>query len=397
MRKPIIATLAVLAPFLASGCSGDPQPKDEPGNNSTISTPKDLQRAQAEVLQHLQKFETHDLDKMDDAATKLEEMAASEHGLVSAEIQDQIKKYRNPATADSAIERLRWISHFARTLLLLEGYEKDNWIRCRDAMLRQGPEAVVRFAGVLIVKFPDNQDWCGRMLMDLCVARGSLVEDAILEALAFRSDQSGALPMRLLDDTGLRGLCGVLLGLPKPPEAKIRNSALKGPDTTRRAWAARLKDLKSNERTVPWASAILGEILAADTDWQVRSTAADSLGESGDPEKSLPALAIALKDRDHWVRRNTCISFSRFGARARGYVSDILRMLVGLQTEEFEFEEEGKIVRHPLAGNPKRELLNAGTEALRKLTGKPFQDVEVFEAWFAELSADDRAPFEARK
>lgn len=382
MRHAIAAVLIASLPWLAAGCAGNENDTGENGGTRTIQTPKDLREQQKRVLQLLQTFEEHDMTVMDEAVAELEEMSKSEHHVVSSEIQEQLRKYHVRSSANDAIDRLRWISKFARTLLLLEGDDPAKWGRCRDIMVKIGPEAVVRFAGVLIVKFSDNPKFCRPMLMELCESHRGLVHDAILEALAFEGkDQTGVMKMRLLDDTAKQGLVSTLLFLKDPPVTKIRESATRGPDSTRRAWAAILpsrktKDGAGTEMSEGWTVELLALQAQADSDWQVRATAALSFGETGDVEHSLPTLTKTLKDKDHWVRRNTCVSIGRFGARAQSAVGPMILMLKGLDGEIFD----GK----PLAGNPRRELLGAGLVALKAVTGKPFQEIESFYAWWDE-------------
>ncbi|MCC6737695.1 MAG: HEAT repeat domain-containing protein [Planctomycetia bacterium] len=389
--RTLPAALVVLASsFLASGCTnGEKEPDD--GAKPTIQTPKDLREQQKRVLQLLEVFEKHDLAAMDQAADELEEMSKSETHVVSGEIQEQVRKYRVRSSANDAIDRLRWLSRFARALLLLEGDDAANWARCRDLMVKSGPEAVVRFTGVLIIKFTDNPKFCRPMLMDLCVSHKSLVEDAILEALAFEgTEQPGAMKMRLLDNTAKKGLVSTLMFLPEPPVARLRESALRGPDTTRRAWAQMLASRKTRDRntgvetTDAWATAILCDQIANDRLWEVRSDAAASLGETNDPAAALPFLTKALKDRDHWVRRNTCLSIGRFGGRGTPATGEMIAMLRGLDTEMFDVEVDGKTERRPLAGNPRRELDTAGLAALRAISGKSFAELETFFLWWDE-------------
>lgn len=390
MRHAFATLMIASLPWLAAGCAGTEPDPDENGGTRTIQTPKDLREQQKRVLQLLQTFEEHDLAVMDASVTELEEMAKSELNLVSPEIQEQLKKYRVRSSANDAIDRLRWISKFARSLLLLEGDDPAKWGRCRDIMVKSGPEAVVRFTGVLIVKFTDNPRLCRPMLMELCESHRGLVHDAILEALAFQGkDQPGAMKMRLLDDTAKQGLVSTLLFLKDPPVTKIRESATRGPDSTRRAWAAILpsrktKDAAGTEISEPWTVELLALLAQSDPDWQVRATAALSLGETGDVAQALPALTKTLKDKDHWVRRNTCVSIGRFGARAQAAIGPMIGMLKGLETELFETEVDRKIERLPLAGNPKRELEKAGLVALKAVTGKPFVELGSFFAWWDE-------------
>ncbi len=391
MRHAIATVIIASLPWLAAGCAtNEPDPDDTEGNR-TIQTPKDLREQQKRVLQLLQTFEEHDLAVMDESVAELEEMSKAEQNLVSPEIQEQLKKYRVRSSANDAIDRLRWISKFARTLLLLEGDDPAKWGRCRDIMVKSGPEAVVRFTGVLIVKFSDNPRLCRPMLMELCESHRGMVHDAILEALAFEGrDQPGAMKMRLLDDSGKQGLVSTLLFLKDPPVTKIRESATRGPDSTRRAWATILPSRKTKDKdsgteiSEGWTVELLAFQVQNDTDWQVRATAALSLGDTGDVAHALPALTKSLKDKDHWVRRNTCVSIGRFGARAQSAVGPMIGMLKGLETELFEVEVDGKVEKLLLAGNPKRELEKAGLVALKSVTGKPFVELGSFFAWWDE-------------
>jgi hypothetical protein len=387
MRQAILALTAVSLPWLLCGCSGEPEKPEGDGTKGTIATGKDLQDMQKRVLFLLQKFETHDMVEMDEAVAELEEMAAAEGHVVSPEIQAQLKKYRVRSTTNDAIERLRWLSRFARAMTLLEGWDKDNWKRCHDLMVRLGPEAIVRFTGVLIVKFNQNQDWCGRMLMDLCVSHKGLIHDAILEALAFKGeDQPGPFQQRLLDDVSKKGLVAVLLGIPDPPVTKIRESATSrsAPKTTRRAWAQKLDELKEGGASPGWVSELLTVQLLADPEWEVRADAAESLGETGDAGRAIPALIKGLKDKDPHVRRNTCISLGLYTSRANEAIGPMLEMLKALETETVEVKKPDGTTEILVPIRPRREIENAALTSLQLITGKRFNELQSFFAWWDE-------------
>ncbi|MEK7468209.1 MAG: HEAT repeat domain-containing protein [Planctomycetota bacterium] len=387
MRMAFTALLVATLPWLAAGCSnGGENPEDKPGGG-TITSEKIFREEQKRVLLLLETFEKHDMVAMDEAVAELEEMASAEKHLISPEIQEQLKKYRDPRQTNNAVDRLRWISKFARSMLLLEGWNKEKWQHCHDMMVRLGPEALVRFTGVLIVKFNENQEWCGLMLMDLCVSHKGIIHDAILEALALKgSDQPGPFQMRVLDDVSRRGLVAVLLGSPDPPVSKIRESAtnILVPKTTRRAWAAKLPELKEGGVCPPWVSELLSVQVQADPEWEVRATAADSLGRTGDAEHAVPVLTKALKDKDTWVRRNTCISLGLYTSRAKPAIGPMLEMLKALETEKMEFKkDDGSTELRPL-GNPRREIENVALMSLQLISGKRFNELHSFYAWWDE-------------
>ncbi|KAF0243029.1 MAG: hypothetical protein FD180_3600 [Planctomycetota bacterium] len=385
MRNAIAALLAASLPWLVFGCSNGTTTPEDGGNKGTIASEKDLQEQQKRVLYLLEQFEKHDMIAMDEAVTELEEMAASEGMLISSEIKAQLKKYRVRSSTNDAIDRLRWLSKFARSMHLLEGYDKERWQRCHDIMVRLGPEGIVRFTGVLIVKFNQQQDMCGRMLMDLCQSHKGIVHDAILEALAFKgSDQPGTpFHMSVLDDVSRKGLVTVLLGIPEPPVTKIRESATNSsvPKTTRKAWAAKLHELKADRVSPPWVSELLSVQLQADPEWEVRATAAEGLGQTGDAERAIPVLTKALKDKDTFVRKNTCISLGLYTSRAKGAIRPMIEMLKALRNETVEFKKpDGSIEIRPL-GNPRREIENAALTSLQLITGKRFNELDSFFAW----------------
>ncbi|MCE9582535.1 MAG: HEAT repeat domain-containing protein [Planctomycetes bacterium] len=393
MRSLLAISLLAFLPFFAAGCTSDGTGDEPDKGKSSIGSSKELSAEKKRVLDLLRRFEEHDMAGMDDAVAELEEMSKAEEHLVSDEIVSQLKRYHDRATADSAIERLRWISRFARTIALLSRNTKEDWEHCRDLMIRLGPEAVVRFTSVLIVQYTTNPAWIRPMLMDLCVMQPAVVPDAILEGLAFEgTTQAGAIKIRVIDQTTRGGLVSTLVFLPDPPITKIRDSAVRAPAPSRQAWASVLAKPKAKDATtgsetsLAWAVELLGVQLASDPEWMVRAEAALALGETNDAERALPALTKALKDKDHWVRRNTCLSLGRFGARAKGAIGPMVEMLKGLDSETIEVEQDGKKVRRPFAGNPRRELEAAALSALKSLTGKTFQEVGSFIAWWEETN-----------
>ncbi len=383
MRDSILAVSLALC-VLAAGCAGNGDPEPDGGNpdgaGGAITTPRDLEQQKIRVLKLLETFEGRDVAEMEAACVELLEMESDK--LVSADILASVRKFQQPGTRHAALERLRWISKVARNLLLLEidkpdADERQDWVRCRDTMVRLGREAVVRFVGVLIVKFPTNQSWCRGMLMDLCISPGVVAQDAIVEALVFHGvDQPGALDRSLLDDNTREGLASVLIFLPDPPVERIRRAAAAGPISTRRAFARLLGSLRRTEPgtgratpSPPWACDLLAEMIRTDKAWQVRADAANGLGAAGDPVRCVPALTAALKDTDHFVRINTCKGLGLYGSVARDAIPALIEMVRGL-------ENEG------LKGNPRRELENNALVALKILTGKQFQTLNAFLAWY---------------
>lgn len=384
MRRPAIAILAALGAVAAAGCTsnGGDDPAD-PGKNAVVTT-DDIQRDKKRILELLKVFESRDLSRMDLACTELRDIGKP---LVSDEILRCVDQFGAPATQAAAHERLRFLSKLTRNLQLLELPDGDAWRACFNAMLQLGPEATVRFATVLVLKAQGNPLWCRGMLMDL-MAQVPMTQDVVIEALRVKlEDREGVFTRHAIDDNTRLLLATALLGIPSPPTAKIRDLALTGPQETRKALASKLdeyqvEDPVTKRRTTdPWAAGVLVELLAKDESWQVRSAAAESLGRTGDPLHSVPALTMGLKDRDHWVRRNTCIALGQFGAAARDAVGPMIEMLRGLDTELFPNPPGNPA---PLAGNPRREVEKNAVAALQIVTGKRFSSAETFIIWWGE-------------
>jgi hypothetical protein len=378
--------LALLAALVVSGCTADGNGQrtgktDSDGNvegdqDQPITTRKDLALQKRRVLQLLEVFEGRSQAEMEEACLELEEIGKP---LVSDEILAQIERFRKPQTLHAALDRLRWLSQLARAFDNLDTADKELWQRVKKSVLRLGDEATVRFVTVLIVKMPTAPaGWCRAMLMDVCVEKGDVAHEAILTALNFKgTEQESALTERVMDDNVRAGCASALLFLPDPPVTKIRASAKSGPISTRRAWAKLLPARKSKDRqtgdefATPWAVEILAAQLLEDPEWQVRADAALGLGEANDSATAVPALATALKDTDHWVRRNICLSLGRYGGLARDALPELAKAAKLFMDEKIE-------------GNPRRELSQALYFAFQKITGKHFEDLGTYVAYSEE-------------
>ena len=374
--RTILSFLTLAAAL--SGCTTDDPGNDRNGGDGRdVMTPRDVEQEKKRVLECLRTFEGRDPDVMDAACEELREIGAP---VVSEEILGNVERFGNPRTRSAAHERLRWMSKVVRMLLLLESTDKEDWKHCYAGMVALGPEATLRFVGVLILKMNSNPAWCRAMLLDVCNEVGPVAQNGVLEALNYTpevKDPAGPLTARTMDDKTREGIASVLIFLKDPPASRIRESALNGPIGTRRALAKllaanRAKDKVAGTEAAPgWAIDILVEQLSRDPAWQVRADAADSLGRCGDLLHAAPALILALKDKDHWVRRSSCIALGQFGAAAKDSVGPMIEMLKGLDAEKLE-------------GNPRRELDNAATDALRKITGKRFNEPSTFLTWWDE-------------
>lgn len=366
----------LLATLAAAGCS--------PGNGAGGSgekpkmTPGDIPREMKQVLQHLETFEGHDIEAMDQAAVDL--LAATPE-LVSPDLRDLLERYQNASSRDKAAEGLRSMSRRCRTLLLLDLRSddpeviKDNWRKCRDRMVAGGPADTAFFIGILILKWDQQLGLVKGLLMDFVDNAPQVAVPVIQEALRHRPDEayaSGPFRVSAVHDNLREGLCHILAHVTRPPTAAIREVATdpRYPENTRRFMAKQLGKLgdPATRRSAPaWAVDTLVQQLR-DPEWEVRADAAVGLGTANSPEKGIPALTIALKDTDWFVRQRAMNGLSLYGALAMPAVPAIFEMLR-------EMKEEA---------NPRLELHKNAVHVLQQVTGKRFQDLEIWKAWYED-------------